>query len=69
MSGAAFPDHLRRRFEPVADDPDAVRELGIELATRLSADLLAAGAPGLHVYSLNRSATTLAIHANLGLGT
>jgi methylenetetrahydrofolate reductase (NADPH) len=69
MSGAAFPDHLRQRFEPVADDPDAVRELGIELATELSAGLLAAGAPGLHVYALNRSATTLAIHTNLGLGT
>ncbi len=68
MSGAAFPDHVRQRFEPVADDPDAVRALGIELATELSADLLAAGAPGLHVYALNRSATTLAIHANLGLG-
>ena len=69
MSGAAFPAHLHERFEPVADDPDAVRALGIELATGLSADLLAAGAPGLHVYSLNRSATALAIHANLGLGS
>lgn len=68
MSGAAFPDHLHARFEPLAEDPDAVRALGIELASELSAQLLAAGAPGVHVYSLNRSATALAIHANLGLG-
>ena len=68
MSGAEFPAHLRARFEPVADDPDAVRQLGIEMATELSATLLAAGAPGLHIYSLNRSAATAAIHANLGLG-
>ena len=68
MSGAAFPAHVHARFEPYADDPDAVRSIGIELASELSAALLAAGAPGLHVYSLNRSAATLAIHANLGLG-
>jgi methylenetetrahydrofolate reductase (NADPH) len=68
MSGAAFPAHVHARFEPYADDPDAVRAIGIELASELSAALLAAGAPGLHVYSLNRSAATLAIHANLGLG-
>ena len=69
MSGAAFPEHLHARFEPFADDPDAVRALGIELATELCVTLLEAGAPGLHVYSLNRSAATLAIHDNLGLGT
>jgi len=69
MSGAAFPAHVHARFEPHAEDPDAVRAIGIELASELCADLLAAGAPGLHVYSLNRSAATLAIHANLGLGT
>jgi methylenetetrahydrofolate reductase (NADPH) len=68
MSGAAFPAHVHARFEPFADDPEAVRRIGIELATELSAALLAAGAPGLHVYSLNRSAATAAIHANLGIG-
>ena len=68
MSGAAFPEHLHARFEPHAEDPDAVRAIGIEVATELCAALLDAGAPGLHVYSLNRSAATLAIHANLGLG-
>jgi methylenetetrahydrofolate reductase (NADPH) len=69
MSGAAFPAHLHARFEPHADDPDAVRAIGIELATELCAALLDAGAPGLHLYALNRSAATLAIHANLGLGS
>jgi methylenetetrahydrofolate reductase (NADPH) len=62
MSGAAFPDHLHERFEPVADDPEAVRKLGVELAIELSAGLLAAGAPGVHVYTLNRPEAALAIH-------
>ena len=65
MSGAAFPAHLHERFEPIADDPDAMRALGVELATQLSADLLAAGAPGVHVYTLNRPESALAIHAGI----
>jgi methylenetetrahydrofolate reductase (NADPH) len=68
MSGAAFPPALRTRFEALADDADAMRSLGIELATQLCADLLAAGAPGLHFYTLNRSTATREIVANLGLG-
>jgi methylenetetrahydrofolate reductase (NADPH) len=65
MSGAAFPAHLHARFEPVADDPDAMRALGIELATELAAKLLDAGAPGVHLYTLNRPEAALAIHAGI----
>jgi methylenetetrahydrofolate reductase (NADPH) len=65
MSGAEFPAHLRARFEPVAEDPEAMRALGIELATELSAALLDAGAPGVHLYTLNRPEAALAIHAGI----
>jgi methylenetetrahydrofolate reductase (NADPH) len=67
LSGAAFPPELAGRFHRLADDPAAVRSLGVEIATELSEALLAAGAPGLHFYTLNRSPATRQIHARLGL--
>lgn len=68
LAGADFPEHLAARFEAVADDPDSVRRLGVEIATELAATLLEHGVPGLHFYTLNRSTATSEIYANLGLG-
>lgn len=67
LAGAEFPPHLAARFEAVADDADAVRALGVQLATELCAELVASGAPGLHFYTLNRSTATRDIATNLGL--
>jgi methylenetetrahydrofolate reductase (NADPH) len=68
MNGTEIPAPLLERITALADDPDAVVELGIEAATELCSALLAEDVPGLHLYALNRSHSCRAIHANLGLG-
>ncbi|WP_256788674.1 methylenetetrahydrofolate reductase [NAD(P)H] [Frankia sp. AvcI1] len=65
LSGAAFPPALARRLEAVADDPEAVQAVGVEVATALCARLLDAGAPGIHFITLNRSTATREVHRNL----
>lgn len=67
LSGYSVPAPVIRRVEAVGDDPDAVRRLGVEMATELCRDLLAAGAPGLHFYTMNSSSATREIHRALGL--
>jgi methylenetetrahydrofolate reductase (NADPH) len=66
--GAAVPATMAARLEEAAE-PDAVRALGITFATELCEKLLAAGAPGLHFYTLNRSLATREIYASLGLSS
>lgn len=65
--GAEIPRWLRKRLEGYGDDVDSIRKLGTEVVTRLCQRLLDMGAPGLHFYTMNQSAPTLAICDNLGL--
>jgi methylenetetrahydrofolate reductase (NADPH) len=65
MSGTPLPVAVVARLEAVADDPGAIREVGVQIATELSQLLLAEGAPGLHFYTMNRSLATLEVYANL----
>jgi methylenetetrahydrofolate reductase (NADPH) len=67
MNGSVVPADLLSRLEAVSDDPDAIRDIGVEVATDLGRRMLDAGAPGLHLYALNRSASVLRIVEALGL--
>ena len=65
--GAEIPRWIRRKMESFGDDTDAVRDFGLDVVTRLCADLLAHGAPGLHFYTLNQASLTTIIWQRLSL--
>jgi methylenetetrahydrofolate reductase (NADPH) len=63
--GASLPEDYENELAARADDPDAVKDLGVAYATLQCADLLGRGAPGIHFYTLNRSPATRSILAAL----
>jgi methylenetetrahydrofolate reductase (NADPH) len=67
LCGAKLPDELVEELEARADDDDAVKEFGVEFATRQIRELLDRGAPGVHFYTLNKADSTAKILGNLGL--
>ena len=67
LNGTPIPDHISKTFTDIAQDPDAVRKAGIELATKLCEELIKLKVPGLHFYTMNTSLATLEICKNLGL--
>jgi methylenetetrahydrofolate reductase (NADPH) len=68
--GAAVPAWMVERLEAADAEggAEAVRHEGVACATELCQQLLDAGVPGLHFYTLNRSSATREIYAALGLG-
>ncbi|MCU1675676.1 MAG: 5,10-methylenetetrahydrofolate reductase [Frankiales bacterium] len=67
LCGADFPRDLADRLHAVEDDADAVRQIGVEVASAMCERLLAEGAPGLHFITLNASTATREIYAGLGI--
>jgi len=67
MCGSTIPAELERRLQVVADDAAAVVATGVMWTAAQAQALLAAGAPGVHFYTLNKSSATLSVHATLGL--
>jgi methylenetetrahydrofolate reductase (NADPH) len=65
--GAEIPRWIRRKLEGYGDDTASVRAFGLDVVTRLCDDLLAAGAPGLHFYTMNQAGLTTTIWQRLGL--
>ena len=67
LCGAKIPPPLRSKLDQLASDDEAAAEFGIEYATKQCGELLRAGAPGLHFYTLNKSRSTMQVLKNLGL--
>jgi methylenetetrahydrofolate reductase (NADPH) len=65
MCGADIPRWLRKRLEGFGDDRASIQAFGLDLVSNLCQRLLDGGAPGLHFYTMNQSAPTLAILENL----
>jgi methylenetetrahydrofolate reductase (NADPH) len=65
MSGANVPSELLKRLEE-ANDEEA-RIIGMDYSIRLSRELLEAGAPGLHIFTLNLSKAALEVARGAGL--
>jgi methylenetetrahydrofolate reductase (NADPH) len=65
--GAEIPRWIRLRLQSYGDDIASIRAFGKEVVTDLCDQLLCAGAPGLHFYSLNQADAVLAIADNLDL--
>jgi methylenetetrahydrofolate reductase (NADPH) len=65
--GAEIPRWIRKRLEGFGDDIESIRAFGLDVTTELCAKLLAAGAPGLHFYTMNRAGPTRAIWERLEL--
>jgi methylenetetrahydrofolate reductase (NADPH) len=55
MCGAEIPQWIRRRLKGFGDDTEAIHAFGLDVVTRLCERLIEGGAPGLHIYTLNRA--------------
>jgi len=67
LCGSKIPPPLSARLDALGNDEAAAIEFGIEYATRQCEELLRAGVPGLHFYTLNKSHSTVRVLKNLGL--
>ena len=67
VCGAKIPPLLRKELDKIGGDDEAAAEFGIEYATRQCEELLKAGVPGLHFYTLNKSNSVVRVVKNLGL--
>ncbi len=65
MMQVCVPDELRRGIERWEGDRDGMFKFSVDYASRQARQLLEGGAPGLHLYTLNRSKAAMAIMKNV----
>lgn len=61
MCGATIPEKLRTELERRKNQPEAIVDLGVAYATLQCVDLLSAGVPAIHFYTLNKSPASRAV--------
>lgn len=68
ICGAEIPRWIYKRLEGFGDDRESIRAFGLDVTLKLCRDLLDAGAPGLHFYTMNQAGPTCHLLEQLGLG-
>ena len=67
LGGTALPDRVVARISRFEGDGEAVKREGVEIASELVEELIAAGAPGLHFYTMNSASSTIEVIKRVGL--
>jgi methylenetetrahydrofolate reductase (NADPH) len=67
MSGASVPDSLTNALTEASTDEDA-QKVGMDFTVKLATELVAKGAPGLHIFTLNHHRAAIEVATGAGLG-
>jgi methylenetetrahydrofolate reductase (NADPH) len=65
--GAEIPRWMRLKLEGFGDDAASIKAFGMDVVTDLCDKLLAGGAPGLHIYTMNQAGPASTLWQRLGL--
>lgn len=65
ISAAHIPDHIKNIMEPIQNNSKAVYAAGIEIAKQQCVELLDNGAPGIHVFTLNKSRAAIELYEHI----
>jgi methylenetetrahydrofolate reductase (NADPH) len=65
MCGTIIPEELVQELEPYQDNREKTYQIGVDFAIKQCRELLEAGVPGLHFYTLNKSRATVDIFSEI----
>ena len=65
ISGAKIPEQIEKQLAEVQADKQKVYEIGLNIAKKQSLDLLKDGAPGIHVFTLNKSRAAVELYDHI----